>query len=221
MWWATRLTFHSQRILRHLTRLLLASDNYVEAKKTFCLYVQLVSKSRQTQAGDTTLQPAESDAIIDRRETAEIGETKNKKLSNGNENVEMPQAHESESDEDETFLAMLVFGIRMLCRWGNEDDVTEAKRLVAIARNIVGAGGVSNQTARANLLTARGIVAARLIDYGEYLVEECLAGIALMFTFVGYKNVTQKGGPHISRTRWIFFNEQLLSILPLRPHFGT
>ncbi|CAK5278256.1 unnamed protein product [Mycena citricolor] len=48
LWWATRLTFNSHRIMRHLTRLLTVSGDTNLAKETLLLYVQIVSKAAQT-----------------------------------------------------------------------------------------------------------------------------------------------------------------------------
>jgi hypothetical protein len=43
----SRVTFHSQRITRHLFTLLVASENYSEAKKALQLYIQIVDKARE------------------------------------------------------------------------------------------------------------------------------------------------------------------------------
>ncbi|KAG1772464.1 hypothetical protein EV702DRAFT_1134016 [Suillus placidus] len=47
LWWATRLTFNSYRIYRHMTRLLSISGDAELAKRTLRLYVQVVSKARE------------------------------------------------------------------------------------------------------------------------------------------------------------------------------
>ncbi|KAG2119459.1 hypothetical protein DEU56DRAFT_120881 [Suillus clintonianus] len=47
LWWATRLTFNSYRIYRHMTRLLFISGDTELAKRTLRLYVQVVSKARE------------------------------------------------------------------------------------------------------------------------------------------------------------------------------
>ncbi|KAF9221151.1 TPR-like protein [Gyrodon lividus] len=47
LWWATRLTFNSYRIFRHVTRLLYISGDAKLAKRTLRLYVQVVSKTRE------------------------------------------------------------------------------------------------------------------------------------------------------------------------------
>ncbi|KAJ7079363.1 hypothetical protein C8R43DRAFT_1177712 [Mycena crocata] len=47
LWWATRMTFNSFRILRHMTRLLHVSGDTPLAKRTLKLYVQIVGKAWQ------------------------------------------------------------------------------------------------------------------------------------------------------------------------------
>ncbi|EEB98972.1 hypothetical protein MPER_01424, partial [Moniliophthora perniciosa FA553] len=47
LWWATRLTFNSYRILRHMTRLLYVSGDTSLARRTLRLYVQVVGKAFQ------------------------------------------------------------------------------------------------------------------------------------------------------------------------------
>ena len=161
MWWGTRLTFHSQRILRHLTRLLLASGEYADAKRTFLLYVQLVIKGRQTSAGDVSLQlkrrptslPAEHPGVIANEDDAEV-----------------ERGPGEDADNDVVFLSMLLFGVRMFCRYGNENDIAEAKRIIGIGQDVVGGTPQAQKRwppeMRANLLTCRGILAARMVDFG-------------------------------------------------------
>ncbi|KAG7085583.1 hypothetical protein E1B28_003136 [Marasmius oreades] len=55
LWWATRLTFNSYRVLRHMTRLLYVSGDTSLAKRTLRLYVQVVGKAFQaSRAGAST-----------------------------------------------------------------------------------------------------------------------------------------------------------------------
>ncbi|KAG8215730.1 hypothetical protein J3R82DRAFT_7623 [Butyriboletus roseoflavus] len=46
LWWATRLTFNSYRIFRHMSRLLYVSGDTELAKRTLRLYIEVVSKTR-------------------------------------------------------------------------------------------------------------------------------------------------------------------------------
>ena len=48
LWWATRLTFNSSRILRHMTRLLYLSGDMKLARRTLNLYIQVVEKAYET-----------------------------------------------------------------------------------------------------------------------------------------------------------------------------
>ncbi|THH06231.1 hypothetical protein EW145_g4227 [Phellinidium pouzarii] len=48
LWWATRLTFNSPRILRHMARLLHVTGDNTLAVRVVRLYVQIVRKSRET-----------------------------------------------------------------------------------------------------------------------------------------------------------------------------
>lgn len=50
LWWATRLTFNSYRILRHMSRLLYASGDTSLARRTLLLYVQVVGKAWQANS---------------------------------------------------------------------------------------------------------------------------------------------------------------------------
>jgi len=52
LWWATRLTFNSSRILRHMTRLLCLSGDVPLAKRTLRLYIQVVGKSYEANYQD-------------------------------------------------------------------------------------------------------------------------------------------------------------------------
>ena len=156
MWWGTRLTFHSHRILRHLTRLLLANGEYADAKRTFLLYVQLVTKGRQTSAGDVSLQLKKRPTSLPAKHPDDIADD--------------AEIEREDADDDKIFLSMLLFGVRMFCRYGDEDDIAEAKRVIEIAQDVVGETPHAQKrwspAMRANLLTCRGILAARRVDFG-------------------------------------------------------
>lgn len=148
--------------MRHLVRLLLANGDYSQAKRTFILYVELVMKSRQTSAGDVSLQlkrrptdlPAEHPEVIAEEEEAE----------------EERGAGE-DSDDDGTFLSMLLFGIRMLCRYGGEDDVVEARRIMTVALDVMGPEPSTRRRVwasdvRASVLASRGILSLCSVKFG-------------------------------------------------------
>ncbi|KAF7329082.1 hypothetical protein MKEN_00168700 [Mycena kentingensis (nom. inval.)] len=54
LWWATRMTFNSHRIMRHMTRLLYVSGDTPLAKRTLKLYVQIVGKAWQASNSAVT-----------------------------------------------------------------------------------------------------------------------------------------------------------------------
>ncbi|TFK94482.1 hypothetical protein K466DRAFT_476349 [Polyporus arcularius HHB13444] len=53
MWWATRLTFNSFRIFRHMSRLFYVAGDPELAKRTLRLYVQIVSKAREATLAES------------------------------------------------------------------------------------------------------------------------------------------------------------------------
>lgn len=59
LWWATRLTFNSYRIYRHMFRLLAASGDPELAKRTLRLYVQVVSKAHEAGNSQGGASPTE------------------------------------------------------------------------------------------------------------------------------------------------------------------
>ncbi|KAG8923913.1 hypothetical protein FRC02_010802 [Tulasnella sp. 418] len=144
MWWATKLTFHSHRILRHLSRLLVMQNKRNEAKRTFKLYVQLVSKARQTSAGEVNLQ-------LRRRSADE------------------PPAHPSEiaqedrvphdMDDDRTFIENLVWGALILVKQIlHHADAKEVESLTMQAREVLDEAGLSDdKPLHARVRKAQGI----------------------------------------------------------------
>ncbi|EJT98203.1 hypothetical protein DACRYDRAFT_71263 [Dacryopinax primogenitus] len=150
MWWGTTLTFHSHRILRHLTRLLVSTGDIDEAKRVFRLYVQLVTKARETSAGDVSLQ-------LKRRPTAEEAAAPEEIALEEGEMEELGAG--SDSDGDRTFVAALVFGIRMLSRWAkSEDDAKEAWKMAQLGEGILGElGSPRDRRLQARLKAAAGI----------------------------------------------------------------
>lgn len=86
LWWATRLTFNSYKVFRHMTRLFYVSGDTELAKRTLRLYVQVVSKARETRFAE---------------EENTSGAT---------------MVHDDETDTDRNWVQMLTQGARMLCR---------------------------------------------------------------------------------------------------------
>ncbi|OBZ73220.1 hypothetical protein A0H81_06881 [Grifola frondosa] len=95
LWWATRLTFNSYRVFRHMSRLFYASGDPELAKRTLRLYIQLVSKAREA-----------SIAEIETGRDVAFGVS-------------------ADVDTDHNWVQTLVQGARMLCRLAlvNDDEL--------------------------------------------------------------------------------------------------
>ena len=162
LWWAQTLTFQSHLVLRHLTRLLAAVGDSVDARRTFELYVQLVLKARQTQQPEVSLQlkrratdgPTASPQEIERQASdAEdmIGpEAESRKT----------QIAEAESDTQDEFIEALLVGARLLLQ--DLDEAGEAWRYVALAGDVVENGDRTGRRVpaemRAQVEECKGIV---------------------------------------------------------------
>jgi len=107
LWWTTTQTFASQPTLRHLTRVLLAlnPEDPADARRTFKLYVQLVTKARETARGDTSI-AHDSSAVTPAPPTPAAENTEG----------EVGAALKEEGDDDRTFFEALLFGARMAGR---------------------------------------------------------------------------------------------------------
>ncbi|KZT54059.1 hypothetical protein CALCODRAFT_485892 [Calocera cornea HHB12733] len=159
MWWGTTLTFHSHRILRHLTRLLVSTGEIDEAKRVFRLYVQLVTKARETSAGDVSLQ-------LKRRPTDEAAAPPEAIAYDEGEMEELGAG--TDSDGDRTFVTALVFGIRMLARWARtEEDGKEAWKMAEMGTAVLKA----SEARRDRVLSARLKAAAGISRNVQASVE--------------------------------------------------
>lgn len=121
LWWATRLTFNSSRVLRHMTRLLYFSGDPNLAKRSLRLYVQVVSKAwlASKQGAGESLNEDDADSLANTEHEGYVEDT----------------------DTDAHWAEMMVFGARMLCKLAGEakgrkdiDDVKEAKDLLGKAK---------------------------------------------------------------------------------------
>lgn len=137
LYWAQTLTFQSQSILRHLTRLLAESGSYTDAKRTFELYVQSVLKDRETKQPEISLQlkrrptegsPAHPDDIAREAEEAEDE-------SGPEAESRKAQFAEAESDSNADFVRTLVVGSRLLLK--DLSEVEEAWRFANLAGKVV------------------------------------------------------------------------------------
>ncbi|CAO1621479.1 unnamed protein product [Parajaminaea phylloscopi] len=137
----SKLTFHSQRISRHLFTVLTAAQAYHEAREALNLYVSIVEKAREGDAAGSAALVQESklrekdqdregqdseDATDENKEAErpaeEDGEEKKrraKKAGNGisNEAHEAGQRVLMDSDNDETFVNTILHGAHVLLKY--------------------------------------------------------------------------------------------------------
>lgn len=162
LYWSQTLTFQSQSILRHLTRLLAVSGSYTDAKRIFELYVQIVLKDKETKQPEISLQlkrrqtedtAAHPDEIAKQAEDAadESGPEAEERKS---------QFAEAESDSNADFVRTLVVGSRLLVKDLNE--IEEAWRFANLAGKVI---VISDQrgkglpaSVRAEVAECKGIV---------------------------------------------------------------
>ncbi|KAF8066830.1 hypothetical protein FPV67DRAFT_1768536 [Lyophyllum atratum] len=109
LWWATRLTFNSHRVLRHMTRLLHVSGDTALARRTLLLYTQIVGKAYEASRADST---NNSSATVN-SSNASSGDLSADMPGEVNSNEE--DAY-SDTDTDQAWVETLVAGARMLCR---------------------------------------------------------------------------------------------------------
>jgi len=118
------------------------------AKRTFKLYVRLVTKSRQASMSDI-------ESTMRRRRTTDSLDNDPPVMGDVMEEETM-----SGADSDRQFIGCLIFGARMFCRLpGDVDDVKWAKECLDIAKGIVASNGQlgGDMTLKARLSCADGI----------------------------------------------------------------
>lgn len=170
LWWAMTLTFQSQSILRHLTRLQAALGDSTDAKRTFELYVQLVLKARETHQPEIGLQlkrrvtddhPASPDII-----EKEAAEAKDEDEPEGRQ----AQVSEAELDSDEHLTEALIVGSRLLLR--DLGEIEDAWRYVCLAGDVVDAAAKT-----------KGAMPLKSVLRGE--VEECKGLVRMAMAMKG------------------------------------
>lgn len=162
LWWAQTLTFQSQSLLRHLTRLLALVGDSDDARRTFELYVQLVLKSRQTQQPDVNLQlkrhSTEGDPADPRELQRQAGEAQS--VSGGDTVERKAETADAEIDDDEEFIGALLVGSRLMLRDLHEAE--EAWRYSCLAGDVVSHGNRRGRgvtaVLRAQIEECKGIV---------------------------------------------------------------
>ncbi|CUA76500.1 Cytoplasmic dynein 2 heavy chain 1 [Rhizoctonia solani] len=169
LWWTTRLTFHSYRVLRHLSRLLFIvpeSDANV-ARRVFQQYVRLVRQSRQMSPGDVDLQLQRRPTDEPAKHPEELAqeEVANPRKSAEESAREVEKIRQGDVDEPLVFVDALVRGARNLVRvveeLGVEDALVEAKDAVQLALEIVRDDKTrSDDALKARVYRVAGIVEA-------------------------------------------------------------
>ncbi len=160
------LTFHSQPLLRNLTRLLEATNSPQDAKRTFELYVQLVLKARQTSQPDTSLQ-------LKRRPTEEsvVAPADIAKAAASAGHTTAPDSAEVVQDSDEDFIEALLVGIRLLTK--DLGDACEAWRYAVLAGEVIEqASGRIGMKLKAQVEVCKGIVRVAMAIQGENGVQQ-------------------------------------------------
>ncbi|KAG5338199.1 hypothetical protein C0989_008017 [Termitomyces sp. Mn162] len=140
LWWATRLTFNSPKVLRHLTLILHATGDTSLARRTLLLYSQVVGKAYETKQANTATPLS----------------------STGNFNDSDIDNADSDSVSDKEWVEMLIYGARMLCRWATSQTGLEGLREAREA-------GVCIERARTRLriVGIDGIRLAARVDLAE------------------------------------------------------
>ena len=174
LWWAMTLTFQSQAVLRHLTRLQTAQGDSAGARRTFELYVQIVLKAKETQQPDLKLR-------LNRRPTEGVSEEPTRKIDDtegttdgDGKDGERNNVAETDIDSDEEFIGCLLVGSKLL--WEDTGDIEEAWRYVTLAGDVVeqadkGGKGVK-QSLRGEVEEYKGIVRMAMAMRGESVPDQ-------------------------------------------------
>jgi hypothetical protein len=157
------MTFHSHRIFRHLTRLLHAAGENDLALRCFRLYIQLVTKTRQTHL-------EEVEATVRKRRTLDLEPD----IEGINFTEETPNPTEEAAsqggDSDRQFVEFLVFGCRMVCRLpGTPEDAKWVVEHLEMAESITLRNAIMSRDKqlRARLACAAGVADTILAHRGE------------------------------------------------------
>lgn len=123
----SRVTFHSQRVTRHLFTLLVASENYEEAKRALDLYIQIVDKAREGDA-------AEAGGLVEESRRQEQGY---EGPANGNGALTEESKKEAEklhldSDSDELYVNTLLYGVHVYIKY-----LQDAQSANTLARKVI------------------------------------------------------------------------------------
>ncbi|KAG6890761.1 hypothetical protein C0992_012733 [Termitomyces sp. T32_za158] len=138
LWWATRLTFNSPKVLRHMTRIFDIAGDTSLARRTLLLYSQVVGKAYETKQTNIATPSSSTGDLID-----------------GN------FIDSDDSDTNKEWVETLIYGARMLCRWAAVQTGLEGMKEAREA-------GVCIEKARTRLrlVDTDGVLAAR-VDLAE------------------------------------------------------
>lgn len=186
--------------MRHLSHLLYMQGEITTATRTFNLYVQLVSKARQTSAGDVSLQlkrrPTEDPAAPPAEISEDIADE---------ENVAQEDLRGMglDADSDRTFVLALTWGINMLARAAKcSSDAKEIERLAALARTIaLEPKLVREQHIQARATRAQGLANTVMALYGTWPCALCERTIHVL-TLSLSQCLTQDYDQSTSCSRW-------------------
>ncbi|OAX33790.1 hypothetical protein K503DRAFT_725395 [Rhizopogon vinicolor AM-OR11-026] len=102
LWWATRLTFNSYRIYRHMTRMFSVSGDTELAKRTLRLYTHVVSKAREAQVDDFDTDRHWVETLIDgARMLCRLAISRSDGIDDAKEAEEMIEKSKTRLDEDD------------------------------------------------------------------------------------------------------------------------
>lgn len=153
--------------MRHLSHLLVFQGEITTAKRTLKLYVQLVSKARQTNAGDVSLQlkrrPTDDPPAPPSDISAGVAEAENVP------NKADLRGPGLDADSDETFVLALVWGVAVLARHAKGfEDAKEIEEMATLARTVASEAALrDNKTLAALAIRAQGIASMSLALHGE------------------------------------------------------
>ncbi|TXT05012.1 hypothetical protein VHUM_03832 [Vanrija humicola] len=134
LWWATTVTFHSQAVLRHLTRLQVAAGDIADARRTFELYVSLVLKARQAKYPESALELSLNPDDAAAEEISKNGLERDSDAEPA-EPAEPEDPHHGDFDSDSDFVSALLVGSRLLLV--DLDKASEAWRYISLAGDVV------------------------------------------------------------------------------------
>lgn len=199
LWWAMNLTFESQSLLRHLTKLLAAVGDSTDAKRVFELYVTLVLKARQTHRPEMALKlqrrPTE-DGLSEkgRAETKAEGSEEETPVKAGQSTVtstEKPKGQnaDSELETDEEFVEALLVGSQLLLK--DLGEAEEAWRYVSLAGDVLDASGdlrgSNRRLVQARVEECKGIVRMAMGMRGEWADRPSWVAHADRRMIIGYR----------------------------------